>query len=68
MKRKLMATSPTKEGLQKLINEFYFSQNYIITNNNKLENSKLNGEKLKNINNKSEIKNTIKGWYYYILI
>ena len=36
-----IASSPTKERLQKLINEFYYSQNYIITDDNKVYNTKL---------------------------
>ena len=35
-------TSPTKEGLLKAINEFYYSTSYIITESNGAFNTKLN--------------------------
>lgn len=65
MGKRLMATSPTREGLQKLVNEFYFSTNYIINNDNKLDNINLSTEKLSKINDRVEIKNTLSGWYFY---
>jgi hypothetical protein len=37
-----IATSTTKENLLKLINEYYYSTNYIITDNNEVVNTKLN--------------------------
>ena len=44
MKRRaiLICSSPTKDNLIKLINEFYRSENYIITNDNKVYNTYLN--------------------------
>lgn len=30
MKKKILASAPTKEGLEKLINEYFYSTNYII--------------------------------------
>ena len=40
MKMKVYASAPTKEGLEKLINDFYCSQNYIITEDNTIYNTK----------------------------
>ena len=43
MKRRamLICSAPTKENLVKLINEFYCSKNYVITEDNKVYNTKL---------------------------
>ena len=38
----LICSSPTKENLIKLINEFYRSKHYIITDDNKVYNTYLN--------------------------
>lgn len=40
--KKIIASAPTKEDLEKMINEFYVSDNYIITDENKVYNKKLN--------------------------
>jgi hypothetical protein len=40
-KTKCILTSYSKEGLQKMINDFYYSKNYIITEDNKVYNTKL---------------------------
>ena len=37
-----IASSPTKENLLKLINEFYFTTNCIISESNEVINTKLN--------------------------
>ena len=37
----LICSSPTKDNLVKLINEFYCSENYVITEDNKVYNTKL---------------------------
>lgn len=50
MKSKLLASAPTKENLEILINKFYLSKNYIITEDNKLYNSKFNEDRNKKIN------------------
>ena len=44
MKRRaiLICSAPTKDNLVKLINEFYRSENYIITDDNKVYNTYLN--------------------------
>ena len=42
MKARLLATAPTKERLQVMINKFYYSENWIITDDNKAYNSKMN--------------------------
>ena len=44
MKRRaiLICASPTKDNLVKLINEFYRSKHYIITDDNKVYNTYLN--------------------------
>lgn len=39
-----IAQSSTKEGLIKLINEYYYTNNCIITDENKVVNTKLNKE------------------------
>lgn len=44
----LIASAVTKEDLEKMINEYYFSTNYIITENNDVYNTKCSG-KLKDI-------------------
>ena len=36
----LIASAITKEELEKIINEYYFSNNYIITEDNKIYNMK----------------------------
>ena len=36
----LIASAGTKEDLEKMINEYYFSTNYIITDNNEVYNTK----------------------------
>lgn len=36
-----IASAPTKERLTKLINEFYYSKNYVITISNEVYNTKL---------------------------
>ena len=36
----LIASAGTKEDLEKMINEYYFSTNYIITENNDVYNTK----------------------------
>lgn len=38
----LICSAPTKDNLIKLINEFYRSENYIITEDNKVYNTYLN--------------------------
>lgn len=38
----IIASSPTKEGLAKLINKFFFSENWVITDDNTIFNTKLN--------------------------
>lgn len=40
MKATVYASSATKEGLEKLINEFYYSKNYIITEDMRIYNTK----------------------------
>ena len=37
----LICSAPTKDNLVKLINEFYCSENYVITEDNKVYNTKL---------------------------
>lgn len=38
--KKLLASAVDKENLEKLINEFYCSENYIITEDNQIYNTK----------------------------
>jgi hypothetical protein len=42
MKTKCLVSSLNKEDLQKAINRYYYSENYIITEDNKVYNTKLN--------------------------
>ena len=42
MKNKLIATSKTRQGLEKLINEFFFSKHWILNKDLTLFNTKLN--------------------------
>ena len=56
-----IASSKTKEGLLKLINEYYYTTNCIITESNELVNTKLN-------KTLGMIKETKKGFEYYIFI
>lgn len=42
MKENLIGSASTKEELQSLINGWYFSENYIITDDYKVFNTKLN--------------------------
>ena len=60
----LLATSPTKEGIVKLINEFYFSKNYYLDENLKLKNDVLSEEKLKKINNTVKVEARLNGYYF----
>ena len=39
-KNKTLASAPTKEELENLINRFYYSKNYVITDDNKVYNTK----------------------------
>lgn len=41
-KGRLIASAGSKEDLEKLINKYYYSENYIITENNEVYNKKLN--------------------------
>jgi hypothetical protein len=41
MKTKCLISSPSKEELKKAINKFYYSENYIITDDNRIYNTKL---------------------------
>ena len=41
MKSKCLISSLSKEELQKQINKFYYSENYIITDDNRVYNTKL---------------------------
>ena len=66
MKEKKLATSATKEDLEKLINEFYFSKNYKITEDNLLSNDLLSEEKLQRINSQVGIKKVKNRWVFYI--
>ena len=65
MKTKL-ASSATKDGLEQLINEFYFSKNYKITEDNLLSNDLLSEEKLQRINNQVGVKKIRNRWVFYI--
>ena len=38
----IIASSGTKKGLEKLINEYFFSKDYIITDDNRVFNTTLN--------------------------
>ena len=42
----LIASAGTKEDLEKMINEYYFSTNYIITENNDVYNTKKEAERI----------------------
>jgi hypothetical protein len=42
MKGTLLASAGTKEDFTRLINDFYCSEHYIITDDNKVYNTKLN--------------------------
>ena len=61
-----LASSATKEGLEQLINEFYFSKNYKITEDNLLSNDLLSEEKLQRINNQVGVKKIRNRWVFYI--
>lgn len=39
--KNLIASAGSKEALQKCINEYYYSKNYVITEDNKVYNTKL---------------------------
>ena len=53
-----IAKSDTKDGLLKLINEFYYTQNCIITESNEVINTKLN-------KTLGTVKETKKGFEYH---
>ena len=61
-----LASSATKDGLEQLINEFYFSKNYKITEDNLLSNDLLSEEKLQRINNQVGVKKIRNRWVFYI--
>lgn len=42
MKNQIIASAGSKECLEKLINEYYMSENYLVTDDNKVYNKKLN--------------------------
>lgn len=64
MKYKLIASAGTKEDLEKLINKFYCSENYTITEDNKLYNKNFNAEKLESINSNIRIVFNRKRWRF----
>ena len=66
MKERKLATAGTKEDLERLINEFYFSKNYKITEDNLLSNDLLSEEKLQRINNQVGVKKVKNRWIFYI--
>ena len=66
MKETKLASSATKEGLEQLINEFYFSKNYKITEDNLLSNDLLSEEKLQQVNNQVGVKKNKNRWVFYI--
>lgn len=39
MKNKLLSTSDTKEGLEKTINGYFYSENYVICEDNRIYNN-----------------------------
>lgn len=59
-----LASSNTKLGLQELINEFYFSKNYVITEDNLLQNEQLSKEKLEKINRTVKIEKIRNRWVF----
>ena len=59
-----LATSNTKKGLEKLINEFYCSQNYRIGEDNLLYNEKLSSERLEKVNNTVKVEQVLGGWLF----
>ena len=68
MKTKLLGTAPTKTDLELLVNEFFYSTNYKINDDNKLENEKLSEEKLNNINKRIIIKFSKNRWRFEMII
>ena len=60
----LLATSPSKKGIIKLINEFYFSENYYLDKDLKLKNDNLSEEKLKKINDTVKVEARLNGYYF----
>ena len=66
MKERKLATAGTKEDLERLINEFYFSKNYKITEDNLLSNDLFSEEKLQRINNQVGVKKVKNRWIFYI--
>lgn len=59
-----IASSDTKLGLQSLINEFYFSESYVIREDNLLDNDRLSEEKLKRINNMVKVEQIQDRWVF----
>lgn len=59
-----LASSNTKLGLQELINEFYFSKNYVITEDHLLQNDLLSKEKLEKINHTVKIEKIRDRWVF----
>ena len=66
MKERKLASSGSKDGLEQLINEFYFSKNYIITEDNLLFNDLLSEEKLQKINSQVGIKKVKNRWIFFM--
>ena len=66
MKERKLATAGTKEDLERLINEFYCSKNYKITEDSLLSNDLLSEEKLQRINNQVGVKKVKNRWIFYI--
>ena len=66
MKERKLATAGTKEDLEQLINKFYCSKNYKITEDNLLSNDLLSEEKLQRINNQVGVKKVKNRWIFYI--
>lgn len=66
MKERKLASSASKEELEQLINEFYFSKNYKITEDNLLFNDLLSEEKLQKINNQVGVKKIKNRWIFFV--
>lgn len=67
MKKQKVCSAPNKETLEKLINEFYFSDNYKITDDNKLNNTRFTEDRVLDINNKTLIEFKKNRWSFYLI-
>ena len=63
--RELLASAPSREKLEELINRFFYSKNYIITDDNTVTNELRTADQLARFNQVYSVKNQKNRWHFY---